>query len=111
MEQTKLKFTGSGFDILGRMILDFILTMVTLGLWIPWSVNGHIKYICSHIEGTFTSSGKQLSVEYSGSGVDILGRFIVWYILTLVTLGLYGPWMVNGFYKYAVEHSTLRTAE
>ena len=90
--------------MLGRVILDAILTFITLGIYLPWAINGDVKYVCDHVRVENPPSGTTGAIEYTGKGVELFGRFILWYILTIVTLGLYTPWMLNGFYRYVVEN-------
>lgn len=47
---------------------------------------------------------KRVRIRYTGSGADILGRYILWAILSVITLGIYGPWAINNFYRYVIEH-------
>ncbi len=49
-------------------------------------------------------SAKSVTIKYRGSGADILGRYILWAILSIITLGIYGPWALNNFYRYVIEH-------
>lgn len=49
-------------------------------------------------------AAKQVIIKYRGSGADILGRYILWAFLTLITVGIYGPWALNNFYRYVIEH-------
>lgn len=111
VEQTSLGYTGKGVDILGRVIIGGILMVITLGLYTPWYINGLVRYVCQHVKVENAGSGKKVGVDFTGSGMDLLGRFILWEILVLVTLGLYTPWMLNGFYGYIVENITVRTTE
>ena len=47
---------------------------------------------------------KRATIKYTGAGADILGRYILWVILTVITIGIYGPWAINSFYRYVIEH-------
>ena len=49
-------------------------------------------------------AGKKVTIHYRGSGADILGRYILWAILIVLTVGIYGPWALNNFYRYVIEH-------
>jgi len=40
-----------------------------------------------------------------GEGSDLLGKFIVWYILTLITLGIYSFWMITKIEKFKIENT------
>ena len=111
MQPYPLRYEGAGVDILGRIILGGILTFLTFGIYAPWAINGLVKYVCGKVRAANSSSGRDVSVDYTGTGVDLFGRFILWYILLLITLGLYGPWMANGFYRYVVENITVNVTE
>jgi len=50
-------------------------------------------------------------VRYTGKGIDILGRYILWSILVMFTLGIYSPWMINNLFKYVIEHVEVENVE
>ena len=77
VEQTSLHYTGKGIDILGHVILGGILMLITLGLYTPWSITGLVRYVCQHVQVENTGSGKKVGVDFTGSGTDLLGRFIL----------------------------------
>ena len=99
-----LKYTGTGLGLLWRIILGFFLTIITLGLYYPWLMNGLLKYACSHIEVNDPRGGTQPNIRFTGSGLGLLLRFIAWYLLIYLTLGIFTPWAVNGMFRYAVEN-------
>ena len=99
-----LRYTGTGLGILWRVILGTLLTIITLGLYYPWLMNGLVKYACSHVEVNDPQGGTQPNIRFTGSGLGLLLRFIAWYLLTYLTLGIFGPWAVNGMFRYAVEN-------
>ena len=109
IQNYSLRYSGSGLDILGRVILGTILLLITLGIYTPWFVTGLIRYICEHVRVENMSPDTMVSVDFNGSGVDLFGRFILWWILLYVTLGVYTPWMMNGFYRYIVENVSVKT--
>ena len=47
---------------------------------------------------------KHVSIKYTGNGADIFGRFLLWMLLCLITVGIYGPWAINNFWRYIIEH-------
>ena len=99
-----LRYTGTGLGMLWRVILGFFLMMITLGIYYPWFMNSLIGYACSHVEVNDPPGGIQPNVRFTGSGLGLLLRFIVWYFLTYLTLGLFAPWALNGIFRYAVEN-------
>ena len=82
--------------------------IITLGLYIPWFANLLTRYVCRHVQVTNLGGGVQPTVEFTGSGLGLLLRVIFWYVLTYLTLGLFGPWALNGMYRYTVEHLAIR---
>ncbi len=54
---------------------------------------------------------KKLMIRYTGSGADLLGRWLLWSLLTVITVGIYAPWAVNGFCRYVIEHIEAEVAE
>jgi len=49
-KKVNLRYTGTGSDILGNMILWAVLTAITLGIYYPWAINNLCRYIIEHIE-------------------------------------------------------------
>ena len=103
-ELITLRYTGSGMEMLWRVILGVLLMFITLGIYYPWFMNGLIKYACSCIEVNNPPGGVQPNVRFTGSGFGLLLRFIAWYFLTYLTLGIFLPWALNGMFRYAVEN-------
>jgi len=46
----------------------------------------------------------RVNLSYTGRGEDILGRVLLWGILTAITLGIYYPWAISNFQCYIIEH-------
>jgi len=101
-EKVKLSYLGKGEDILGRVILWGILSVVTLGIYQAWAINHLYRYIIEHVE---VASQNKVNLRYTGRGEDIFGRIILWGILTVVTFGIYSPWAITNLYRYIIEHT------
>ena len=43
-------------------------------------------------------------VKFVGEGSHLLGKFIVWYLLTIITFGIYGFWAAVKMHKWKTEH-------
>jgi len=66
---TQVAFKGEGSELFGILILNYILTFITLGLYYPWAKVEKLKYIYSHTEfsGTrfaFHGTGKELFIGF-----------------------------------------------
>ena len=79
---TPLSFTGGVGQLYGIMIINYFLTLFTLGIWGPWAKVRTMRYFYGHTEFLdhgleFLATGKQLFV----------GRVIA--ILVLIAIGLF----------------------
>ena len=79
---TPLRFTGGVGQLYGIMIINYFLTLFTLGIWGPWAKVRTMRYFYGHTEFLdhgleFLATGKQLFV----------GRVIA--ILVLIAIGFF----------------------
>ena len=77
-----LSFTGGVGQLYGIMIVNYFLSLITLGIWAPWAKVRTMRYFFGHTEFLdhgleFLATGKQLFV----------GRLIA--IIVLIALGLF----------------------
>lgn len=77
-----LSFTGGVGQLYGIMIINYFLSLITLGIWGPWAKVRTLRYFYGHTEFLdhgleFLATGKQLFV----------GRLIA--IIVLIALGLF----------------------
>ena len=75
-----------------------LLNLITLGILIPWTTSWKYKY---YAERT-TYSGKK--VTFDGKGIQLLGRWVLWELLSIVTLGIYAFFMAIALKKWVVKH-------
>src|SRR5690606_8023775 len=68
--------------------LGILITTLTLGICYPFAVVLIERWRCKH---TFID-GQQL--VFTGSAVGLLGRWLWWLLLSVVTLGIYLLWVV-----------------
>lgn len=96
------KFTGGLAGLIGISILQFLLTVVTLGLGAPWAVCIKERWIASHT----VIDGRQLF--FDGTGGQLFGNYIKWFLLAIITLGIYSFWLTINMKKWAVKHTHCR---
>ncbi len=96
------KFTGGLASLIGISILQFLLTVVTLGLGAPWAVCIKERWIASHT----VIDGRQLF--FDGTGGQLFGNYIKWFLLTIITLGIYSFWLTINMKKWVVKHTHCR---
>jgi uncharacterized membrane protein YjgN (DUF898 family) len=107
--QRKIQFTGTGGGLFIRFLGGMLLTVVTLGLGYPWFVVMLWKYIIKNIS-LETETGP-VKFEFRGSGGGLFATFIVGYLLTVITFGIYGPWFECKLIKFLYNNSAGTTAE
>lgn len=78
------KFTGSVGSYIGLCIVNFLLCLITLGIYTPWSICKTYAWQINNKE----IDGKKMKFE--GTGGSLIGQWIKWFLLTIITLGIYG---------------------
>ena len=91
-------FVGNVFSLGVRLILWGILDLITFGIMVPWTTAWQYKYYAARS----TYSGKK--VKFDGRGIQLLGKWILWALLTIITLGIYGFFMAIALKKWIVKH-------
>ncbi|MCF7815200.1 MAG: DUF898 domain-containing protein [Candidatus Cloacimonetes bacterium] len=81
----QFQFHGKGGELFLIFLVNLLLSVITLGIYIPWAIVKIVKYMA----GKTSLDGIEFSFE--GSGGDLLSLYLVNYILTAITLGIYGP--------------------
>jgi hypothetical protein len=92
------KFSGGVFPIFLFCIWAPILLIISLGLAIPFIVCTVIRWICNNS----TICGK--SYRFKGTAMGLFGRWILWSILTIITIGIYGFWSTRNHVRWVVEN-------
>jgi hypothetical protein len=52
-------------------------------------------------------AGRRIIINYTGSGGDLFGRFLLWAILGVLTIGIYYGWAVDHFIRYVIAHTVV----
>ena len=92
------KFSGGVFPIFLFCIWAPILLTISLGLATPFIVCTVIRWICDN------SSIGGKSYRFKGTAMGLFGRWILWYILTIITIGIYGFWSTRNQIKWIIEN-------
>ena len=93
-------FDGGAATYFGTALLGALVTIVTLGICYPFSLVLNEKWRAKHsyIEG------RQL--VFTGTGVGLFGLWIKWFLLIVITLGIYGIWVAPRVAKWKWEHTS-----
>ena len=94
----KSNWTGSVLGLLGTSLACFFIISLTLGIATPWAVAYAINYYVEHMR----INGQRL--KFTGKGGQIFGKWILWMLLTIVTLGIYSFWIPNNMCKWVTSH-------
>ena len=102
-------FNGTGGELLVTYLVGLLLTMITFGIYLPWFV---VKLRKFQYDNTMIKGlpGGQMRMAFTGTGGELFVRGLVGYLLTAITLGIYGPWFICNLIDYFAENTTFTTA-
>lgn len=174
-----LGFQGKGSDFFGVIMVNWLLTIVTLGIYYPWAKARRLQYLYGEttLDGdafAFHGTGKEMfkgflkvivlffgicaivfaivyfsnsaflgplliyagifavlplaihgsyryrmsrtswrgiRFGYRGDRNELIKSFFKWIFFTIITLGIYGPWMVINLRKYLLSNVRFGDAE
>lgn len=86
-ERTDSYFDGKFIEYLGYKLLALLITLVTFLIAKPWADKLLLEYKINHS----VYNGKRLKFE--GKGTSLFVQRFKWFLLTLVTFGIYAWWI------------------
>ena len=90
----KSYFDGGLLQLIGWKLLGILVTVCTLGICYPWAVCMVYNWEIKHT----VIEGKRL--EFDGTAIQLFGNWIKWWLLTLITCGLYGFYLPVALQKW-----------
>jgi len=78
--------------------------MVTFGIYTPWFICNLMKYLASRTVFGPTQNG-WIYARFHGTGGALFVKFLIGYLLTLVTLGIYGAWFICDMTRWFLDNS------
>ena len=90
---------GGVLDTIANAIVASLIMTFTCGIATPWAICYMWKFIISHV----IVDGKRLS--FDGNGGQLFGNWIKWFLLTIVTCGIYGFWVTPRLYNWIASHT------
>ena len=99
MSTTDSYFDGGLLGLIGVGILAAFITIITLGICLPWAVCIKQNWITKHT----VIEGKRL--RFDGTAMGLFGTWIKILLLTIITLGIYGFWANLTVKKWIVSHT------
>jgi uncharacterized membrane protein YjgN (DUF898 family) len=91
-------FDGGVLGFIGIQIGTWLLTVLTLGIALPWALTWRERWITSHT----VIEGRRL--RFTGSGAGLFWRWIK-LLLIIITLGIYSFWAWIYVKRWMVEHT------
>jgi uncharacterized membrane protein YjgN (DUF898 family) len=92
-------FDGGAATFFGTAILATLITVFTIGICYPYALVLMQRWKAKH---TFV---KGFQLKFTGTGIGLLGQWIKWFFLCLITFGIYGFWVYPRLQRWIVEHT------
>lgn len=89
---------GGVLDTIVNSIIASLISGITCGIATPWAVCYVVRFIADHA----IIDGKR--IQFTGTGGDLFAQWIKWFILTVITCGIYSFWVVPRMYKWIISH-------
>jgi uncharacterized membrane protein YjgN (DUF898 family) len=81
-------FDGSVLGNFGTNLAAALLSIITLGIGVPWAVAYRQRWLMSHT----IIEGKRL--KFDGTGAQLFGKYIIWFLLSIITIGIYATFFL-----------------
>ncbi len=92
-------FDGGLLQLIGWTVLGSLITVVTLGICLPWSYTMIYNWEVKH---TVIDGRRQ---HFDGTAIGLFGNWIKWFLLSVITLGIYSFWLQIKLKKWIVSHT------
>ena len=96
-----VSYISSFFHSLGRILLFTF----TLGILYPFTKCMKISFETKHTK----YDGRQL--YFDGNGAQLIGKWIIWMLLSTITLGIYTIFIPNKITKWVTKHTHIKGEE
>ncbi|MCL2214328.1 MAG: YjgN family protein [Treponema sp.] len=92
------KFSGGVLPIFLFCLWAPPLLAITIGLASPFIACTAVRWVCNNS----VISGKKYA--FKGTATALFGRWILWFILTIITLGIYSFWYMRNMLRWFIEN-------
>lgn len=100
----RLRFEATGGQLLTTVLLGYLLTIVTMGIYGPWFYCKLQKLIASRT--TILENEQPVgSFDFVGHGGELFIAYLLGYLITIVSMGLYAPWFAVTLMRFGSENS------
>jgi uncharacterized membrane protein YjgN (DUF898 family) len=95
----RFTFDGGAATYVGTALLGLLITVLTLGICYPFAIVLRQRWRAKHSY----IDGKQLI--FTGSAWGLFGHWIKWFLLSLITVGIYLFWVGPRIQKWIWENT------
>lgn len=92
-------FDGRLLQLIGWRLITFFVSLITLGLALPWAVCSMYRWEMKHM----VINGKRL--RFDGKAMSLFWTWIKWILLSIITIGIYGLWIPIKLKKWVTKHT------
>ena len=100
------RFHGTGGELLVIWIVGILLCLITLGLYVPWFMVNMTRFITERAQGR-ADDGTVYRLRFLGTGGGLFVTFLVGYLLSMFTFGLYLPWFMCSIHRWYAKHTSV----
>ena len=97
-------FVGTGGDLFVIYIFGYALTMITFGIYSFWFAVKLTKFFMENTTGE-TPDGDEIELSFEGTGGELFGQLFVGVVLTVITFGIYSPWMLCDLHRFFYDNT------
>lgn len=106
----RLRFDGQGGDLFVTLLVGYLLTIITLGIYAPWLYCRVMQYVMVN-GGVGPTRRGDLRFEFQGRGGELFVTLLAGYLLTVLTLGIYGAWFAAKLLRFFNDNVVATAAD
>lgn len=99
VQQAVSSFDGTVLECFCACLVSGIIITFTFGIATPWAICYMYKFILSHV----IIDGRRLT--FDGTGAQLFGNWIKWFLLTIITIGIYSFWVMPKMLNWIAKHT------
>lgn len=90
---------GGVLDTVVNSIVASLIATFSCGIATPWAICYIMKFVIGHV----IVDGRRL--VFDGTGGQLFGQWIKWFLLTVITCGIYSFWVTPKLYQWVASHT------
>jgi uncharacterized membrane protein YjgN (DUF898 family) len=99
-------FEGKGGELFVTILVGYLLTLITIGIYMPWFQVKMFKFMAAATRVNY--QGRTFGGEFHGTGGEFFVTFLVGYLLTAITIGIYMPWFIIKLWKFQFNNQEFK---